>query len=263
MVQLTTQRDLRPAQSLSFCFVCGQPIAGNNHPDHVPPKAVFHAADRNFPLKVACHERCNTSHNNLDTQIGQLVGLLHGTIAAERDRIIRGREVTFGSDRRVTGGIEGLRLGDQVWRWVRGFHAALYGEHLPEWTPNDIRLPVPVVEFGTGEPVIRNTSAIHASFVAQLKRNRAAGQIDSIRTNAGKLRYDCFWGPIPEFGIACVFGLDLYSWHRLNDPSYAEHFPPRGCVGAYLGAAIPPGAAIAVESVGPFPNEHPLNPFDD
>ena len=87
MIELGSQKDLRAAQRLPFCCICGRAFtAGEKRTrQHVPPKAIFATADRTPPLILPAHAKCNTDQSSLDTVIGQLVAVLHGKYPAERD----------------------------------------------------------------------------------------------------------------------------------------------------------------------------------
>jgi hypothetical protein len=58
MSGLERQKDFRAAQALPFCYVCDKDFADGEmaHSDHVPPRAFFADADRNFPLRKRFQE---------------------------------------------------------------------------------------------------------------------------------------------------------------------------------------------------------------
>jgi hypothetical protein len=81
MVSLSTQQQLRAAQDLPFCYLCGVDFKRGDHTnrDHVPPKSVFSLLDRQ-PLILRTHRNCNQLHSLKDEKIGQLIALKQGRI---------------------------------------------------------------------------------------------------------------------------------------------------------------------------------------
>ena len=77
---LNTQSSIKRARDLSFCYICGDLFGKeeSNHPDHIPPEAIFDSKDRDFPIKVASHFKCNNSQSKDDEVISQLIAVVHG-----------------------------------------------------------------------------------------------------------------------------------------------------------------------------------------
>jgi hypothetical protein len=69
------------ARQLDFCYMCGKPFIDDNPStrDHVPPKSIFLAEDRDWPLILPAHEHCNSEYSFSDEQAKGLIGLLHST----------------------------------------------------------------------------------------------------------------------------------------------------------------------------------------
>ncbi len=61
MPKLITQKDLRKAHDLPFCYLCGKAFESREQKtrDHVPPKAIFRKQDRDAPLILHAHAECN------------------------------------------------------------------------------------------------------------------------------------------------------------------------------------------------------------
>jgi hypothetical protein len=123
----------------------------------------------------------------------------------------------------------GTGLTDQIWRWVRGFHAALYAQYLPEDTTLAIHPPFPSGTVESDGFSIDKIKEQQYMFVEIVKKNRIARCLDRIVCNNGKCVYECVWIQMDDGQWACVFALELYDWTRLAD----KHFPTRGCVGWY------------------------------
>lgn len=266
MVSLSTQQAIRVAQELSFCFDCGESFhAGcerENHPDHIPPKAVFAESDRNFPVKVACHRRCNGGNHLVDETIGQLLATLHGKAVREDvvPRVkgepfpVKGSEVPFGC-------ISHPDLAKEIWRWVRAFHAALYQQYLADDVIHTVLPPVPQGRMTPDGPLIEERLEDQAYLTELLKQNRSSGRLDEIVANNGKLHYICNWSPpMTDEKRVCVFGLNLYDWKSLG----SEHFEPRGCVGRYVvnESELPPTASVQSCIHVPYVSLDRLDPFE-
>ena len=260
MTELLTQASVRPAQNLPFCYLCGQPFSNraDNHPDHIPPEAIFAKADRNFPLKVAAHRACNNPQSNQDEVIGQIIAVIHG-IQPKPDNI-RFKHNTFKlpNDNTPMLAFSDTNLVGQIWRWVRGFHAALYAEFLPENTKAEVHPPVPYGKKQTNGFTIDNIKDQQYLFVEIIKKNRIARHIDRIVCNNGQCIYECVWVQLDNGPWACVFALQIYNWTKLAD----KHFPPRGCTGIYIPqSGRPANATKWITLEVPLSNLEPLNPF--
>lgn len=259
MPELCTQASVRPARDLPFCYLCGQSInEGENHSDHVPPKAIFSLADRDFPLKVAAHEKCNNPQSQQDEVIGQLIAVIHGKHPKpERARLKMSMFKTPDSDTPFLAFI-GTNLVGQIWRWIRGFHAALYSEFLSEDTKAAIHPPFPSGNLEGDGFTIERIKTQQYLFVEIIKKNRVARHLDRIVCNNGKCVYECVWVQMDNGLWACAFALEIYGWTQLAD----KHFPTRGCVGLYqprLGRPANGTKWTAWEF--PLANLEPLNPF--
>jgi hypothetical protein len=263
MVTITTQHDLRSIRDLPFCHACGRPIAAGERKDrdHIPPQSCFDKADRNPPLKLRSHVDCNNSSKLNDEKVGQLIAARrHQSLDITKTRLrvesIPGREPD-----QWLAALTNLDVDGAIRRWVGGFHAALYREPLLPGTPYTVTSPLPKGTLGDQGVRFHPVPPHHRPFVAAIKVNRRAGNVDSVTTNQGKLRYECVWARDDSHkGWLCIFALDLYDWISLGD---VLNFEPRGCVGAYmLDVASPPTmASVATELLFTLPDNEPLNPF--
>ncbi len=236
MPELLSQSDVRPARDLSFCYLCGGAIhcKDERHPDHIPPKAIFAEADRDFPLVVAAHRRCNNEHSPSDRVLGQLIAVVHGKLPEEHDLALDFQVYNVDGIETPFLGVRRTSLVGQIARWVHGFHAAIYHEYLPFETPIAPHPPFPHGELEEGGFTINKVLDQQYLFVAVLKKNRVARCLDRIVCNRGKMIYECVWVRMDDGQWACVFCLQIYDWARLAD---YVHFPKRGCVGWYQPAA--------------------------
>ena len=265
MKTITTQQQARPVQSLGFCFFCGGVFATEreciNAPDHLPPKAVFHPDDRNWRLKVACHWCCNQERSITDTKSGQLIGATRGQYPKTKDIALNVEPWRIADDEIPVGILSEFNFQAEIWRWVRGFHAALYGEYLPADGGHRTYPPIPSGEM-TAEGPQFNEDHLHvqAGVVQQIKMNAAVGRLDEIKCNNGKLHYMCLWAPPFDRGQwECWFALKIYDWQTAGDP----RFPQRACIGRYAISDVQPptDASVGVTIEIPVASKSPLDPF--
>src|SRR6184192_804612 len=146
---IDTQKAMRAVKQLPFCYLCGKALTAPRNNDHVPPSTIFLDCDRNFPLILPTHVTCNGDRSREDQAIGQLIGVLHGKDPHgphNRLNVVGGRfeDGTQGI------AVEGLELRAIIRRWIRGFHAALYGEFLPDGSRVFMTSP-PLPEWKSGE----------------------------------------------------------------------------------------------------------------
>jgi len=258
MVSLLNQSDFRSVQDLPFCYLCGQLfVAGDSqNRDHVPPECVFAQPDRE-PLWLPAHTACNKSYSVLDEKIGQLIALRYGKVPRQRKH----RKLRFAlSPQRAVGAVVNLDIDAAVWRWIAGFHAALYREP-GIGIAGSLVTPFPKARFHDGRAVLQPLRVQHPLFVQTIKANRLRGNLDRIVSNKGKLTYECVWQQADNGGPwMCIFALDIYDW---KDLGRSPGLPARGCAGFYLMPAqtIPANAARAVTSSIIIPTSDRLDAF--
>ncbi|MHB1098787.1 MAG: hypothetical protein ACYCZR_04455 [Burkholderiales bacterium] len=250
-------KDLQAVRNLPFCYVCGLDFLSEEakNADHVPAKACFAKVDRAPPLILSTHNACNgeNGQNLIDEKMGQLISLKHGPVPKKRDRKLQIVPTKHGH------AVGNLDIRGAVWRWVRGFHAALYQLPLFASAPHAIDTPFQVVRNVDGTIKVESLRPQHRKFVEIIKLNRRLDQLDSIRCNNGKLKYECTWIKSDEGIQLCVFALDLYDWKELG--RFGNH--AQGCVGWYRlqdGSAPHNATQGKVSQIQP-PNSEPLDPF--
>ena len=224
MILLETNKHFRGVRDLPFCYLCGNEFDPGDavDRDHVPPRSAFNARDREPPLKLKTHKSCHSSLSDEDKRIGQLISLRR----RERPRSLRDQALKI-VKRGETAAVVNINIDTSVWRWVRGFHAALYRQPLSVAT-GTLRTPFPRADLRGDKYVLQPLMPQHALIVESIKRNRAFGNIDRIVCNNGKLRYDCVWGEADDHSQwICMFGLDIYDWKDLG--SHTDAIPARGC----------------------------------
>jgi hypothetical protein len=129
MIVLRWPKDFRAVQDLPFCYLCGTEFMENHETDrdHVPPKNAFNPRDREPPLKLKTHKSCNGRFSIDDKKVGQLIALRRGERpTSARDKALR---VAHYPHLDMVA-LENLNVDAAIWRWVAGFHAALYRHSL-------------------------------------------------------------------------------------------------------------------------------------
>lgn len=261
MREIVTQRQLRECRNLPFCYLCGKDFATGERTnrDHVPPEAIFAKEDRNSPLVLVVHAKCNEAQSDDDEFIGQLVAVLHKKYP--KPSASRLRAEVFHTNLSATPmlGLSGPQIERIIWRWVRGFHAALYGEFLPLDARTAIHPPVWCAKKKGNELHVRGPFPQESIFAERMKMNRTTRTIDRIISCSGKCTYECTWEHTDGGTPICLFALRLYNWENIGDRA---NLPQRGCMGCYHPTwGKPNGAASGTRLDFSVPNAFPLDPF--
>jgi hypothetical protein len=209
-------------------------------------------------LILPTHIACNESHSVVDELIAQLVSVLHGHYPKPKNVRLK-IKLAQGPGLEPPGVVlTGVNLKGLVWRWVRGFHAALYREYLPGAISGNIEMPLPTgrqLPLGAIiDPIFPQTGV----FVQELKKNRMARTVDRVEAFGGKCVYECVWATTDDGRWICIFGLRIYDWENLAD----TRFQKRGCVGYYMPSAEPPlNASRSTRLIVPSLIDDGLDPF--
>ena len=268
---LETHRDFQNVATLPFCYWCGNNFAPNDQTnrDHVPPRNGFENTDRTPPLILKTHQGCNSTHSTTDELIGQLVALQQNYVTPEpKNRKLR-MEIYPGQE---FGAVTNVNVIEAIWRYIRGFHAALY--HQPLFLGRKtITTPFTPGRIVDGELVLEGANQEqHFKIVRAIKNQRAADNVDRIISNNGKVRYECVWAYAADWSElesdqrvitprhACFFALDIYDWKSLGDVGVV---PARGCAGAYFTSdgQAPSEASILNQFAPNVGNQDPWDPF--
>src|SRR5262249_48423953 len=134
--------------------------------------------------------------------------------------------------------LENLNVDAAIWRWVAGFHAALY-RHSLVGARGTIQTPFPRADKKNGQVVIEQILPQNLAFIDNIKRNRVHNNVDRLVSNNNKLIYECVWALFDKGERwSCMFALDIYDWKDLG--SHTVDIPARGCTGFY---ELPDGSA--------------------
>lgn len=258
MPTISTQPEFRQCQNLDFCYLCGVSFkkGDSKNRDHVPPKAIFAKEDRSPPLILPTHVKCNEDRSDEDEVIGQLLAVLHGKYPRQDQIRLEFDLFQRGAGANPLVGLRDIPFKRIVFRFVRGFHAALYGEPVKD-QGGMIYAPLPAHNQIDGELQPFEDDSGRFQFTLMIKEQRKAGRLDRVECFNGKCVYECVWTRLDDGRPFCLFALRIYNWENLGDPSLG---PQRGCIGWYL-ADLPASATSATKLHQPVANLFPLDPF--
>lgn len=261
MQSTTTQKQAQKvAKQLDFCYLCGKAFT-DKYPgtkDHVPPKKVFLPADRDWPLILRAHKKCNEKYSISDEQLKDLIALIHSD-GQELPLKTSVDIITYKDGKPNNVGFSGMPMKGITDRILRGCYSALYGEFLPVQTPNYTLMPLVECDRETGDVRPSNFYPQHQHFCELLKFNRRIENLDQVIAYNEKFRFEIIWiyedDQVTPVGIFCI---DLYDWYRLS-----KWVLPRrqGCVGSFW-AEIPKGASRVQTPYLHYKYKEPLNPFE-
>jgi hypothetical protein len=242
-VSLLRQSEFRAVRSLPFCYLCGRKFGADDsvNRDHVPAECVFAPVDREL-LLLPTHTACNKSYELIDEKLGQLIALRYGKAPQNPDHRRLKLAVSPGLDQ---GAVVSLDIDAAVWRWIAGFHAALYREP-GVGVKGSLITPFPKARIVNGRSMLESLRVQRPLFVEAIKYNRRRDNLDRISCNKGKLTYECVWQQADGGGPwMCIFALDVCDW---KDLGRTPGVPARGCAGFYLTPAqtIPANATQAM-----------------
>jgi len=257
MVSLLNQKDFQAVQNLPFCYLCGKDFvkADTINRDHLPARSLF-AKEHREPLCLPTHVACNKSHELVDEKIGQLISLRRGKIPSPKRQRLR----FVVSGKATLSAVTNLNIDSAVWRWIAGFHAALYRTS-PVGIRGSLVTPFPRARNINGPLAIEPLRPQHQLFVQTIKQNRARMNLDRIKCNKGTVVYECVWCRSNNDGPwLCIYALDVYDWKDLGRTNY---FPARGCAGVYVlpSGNVPTDATRGTTSPIIVPTIDPLDPF--
>lgn len=244
------QQDARRVwKRASVCYLCGKPLPvfelekvsfKSNSPeinrDHVPPEKLFAPEDRgDYPLLLRTHVHCNGGESADDQKMSELFRLIWNqeeranleALALEWEADQHGSATaSFWNNDNVPA---------MVFRWIRGFHYALYDEFLPANVDRATLLPfLEIKSDGASRPHPQ-----YFEIAKAIRRQRMTKQMDRISAYNGRLNYECAWylrNGLPT----CIYALDVNGWSIFSG---GRAGPYRSGLGCYVSQSIPSGAS--------------------
>jgi len=185
-----------------------------------------------------------------------LISLLHGASFSRKRQRFRAITADLGDDQPFVG-ITGVEFNRIIWRWVRGFHAALYREPLQQDAFYGLTTPFPYADQVAGTLQFEELRPDQLEMALTLRQHMRYRMIDEVLSNAGKCRFVCTWLTFDDGRPFCLYGLRIYEWEKLAD---TKRFPPRGCFGVYC-APTPVEATQGTKIILPSSSFTLFDPF--
>jgi hypothetical protein len=267
MIRISSQNEMQVAcRAVRFCYLCGEPLPARNQQDrklvcreHVIPKTLLGdpPLDRvqRWPVKLDVHKGCDKKYK---AGTDDLAALLHCINVHPKEQwpkpkhiqrlglsLVRVHSLLGGPSLPAFGNAQ--KPVSAVWMWVRGIHAALYREYLPESAPHTILAPVPGFNASAGPSALRQTVERSAIVRAPVEYGVRTGRADGLSAWGGQVSYECVWFPPVDEHCgdvwACFWGLifpGVSTWSRTVLP------PGQECPwhGLYTTNCLPDGATV-------------------
>ena len=125
-------------------------------------------------------------------------------------------------------------------RIVRGMHALLYHEFLPQNTKSKFHIPLPEADTATGK-LIQPLDQLF-TFSGVIRKAILSNTADVVLAYNGKFKYACTWERLDNGQDFCIACFDIYAFHELAP---AGTTLPKAFIGMYIPHKRPAGAARA------------------
>lgn len=192
-------------------------------------------------LKLPTHCVCNHTHHQNDEKAGQLIALRRGQVPS------RLRFAGFPDDGMAA--FVNLDIEGAAFRWVMGFHAALYREPMPRVARAGIFTPFVKGRRWGGQPLFEVTTPQYHMIVETVRVNRERGNVDTLSCNNRQLTYECVWSQANTHEWFCCFMLDICGWKDLGS---TPQLGAREGAGMYVFPLPLPAPAAASIGVSPL-----------
>ncbi len=232
MPSITTQNQAKLARSRlstlrgrqgqrGLCYLCGEGFTGGSsdpiQTEHVIPRSVLgtppKAANQRFSLTLKCHRACDQSRKEANDRVLHALEAMEARPAGASSvaDLLRGRVlrpfVTLPSLPLEPTIIAARPLMDGIWTWIRGLHAALYGEYLPETVGHREIAPVPEGAHERADATVRKTQSSLRSIAARIVlEGVATAKRDEVSIWGNEFRYCCTWVRLPDEQRGCTRG---------------------------------------------------------
>jgi hypothetical protein len=204
-------RDTR--ERIGFCYLCGENLPSRDKPgyrqeiigEHVIPRSLLGDIPAKHPqawaVELNVHRKCEQSGKQ---HVDHWLKLLQEVHVKPADRWAKpghlGNLPIYPSQviRPDTGEIlpafSGCReLFEGVWRWIRGMHASLYLQFLPDNIRHFSYPPVPVCSSQSSGPTIEETETQTHLILSIISHAESQDKWDGITAWCDLVRYRCVW----------------------------------------------------------------------
>ncbi len=193
---------------MAVCYLCGAALPSIDsvrQQEHVVPEALYGAqptkAEDRWKIWLWTHGACDRDRKSKDD---------HVVIQFHRAHAARGRRARKGdartilkrtvpvscSDQSPAIGILAAEMRRAPWKWVRGIHAALYGEFLPEQTWRVMIPPVPSfakLDLKSVEEQLEREKFVADGIIDRLAAGIRTRSEDGVFAWGRKVRFQCVW----------------------------------------------------------------------
>lgn len=265
--RITNQKELqRAARAVRFCYLCGKdlPAAKNSQAEvvqkdeHVLPVQIYGPApplmrDRwrlVLPVHAACEDQLK---QGVDEVAGTMMRMGAATPGdwSSQDFAIFGKNFDMSLTELPSGHVPtisgGYAVSEAVWSWIRGLHAALYGEYLAPDVTHLALPPVPTVLFqedGTPEPESGWPDEMGVMCLRLVEAAHFADCWDGMTAWGEAVRYFCTWRVLESGKVMCFWTLcfpGTLEW------SGTVRTSPRPWCGSYAVESLPHGAGTITQ----------------
>lgn len=265
--RVLTQSEMQEARShIDFCYVCGNPLPQRGPGfrkqvvgEHVVPRNLLGQPPRRdaWAVVLDMHPACEETAKRVDDDLLSVLQKINTNDRADWPDAGHVRNLDFEMVVATIGdgsrGIPAFGNAEPVlkgaWTWIRGLHAALYGEFLPAEADHCAFPSVPACSTTGG---ITMQDAEEHGFVCReaVRLGVRRGKWDGVVAWGSRLSYRCVWKHVPpEYGGPtwfCFWGLlfpGVLEWSRTVLPPGHER-PWRG---HYASTILPNRASILVQ----------------
>lgn len=233
-VSIDTQKRAQAARrALDHCYICSDPIPKRGTPgrslkvigDHVLPESMLNLASAeegaNWPVVLDVHAECERDHKQKRDHLAMIMQIMGsvGPMQWTPDELGKFRNqckfeiaTVNGQPVPVIDGAGDILLAAIL--WVRGFHAALYGEVLPNEVGFITHCPAPACEHGDRpiEELLALGAVIEHAILSTLRRMIPKNRTDRIILRSKRIEYHCTWVRVLDPSTHpwwCYWTLDL------------------------------------------------------
>ena len=200
-------------RSIAFCYLCGEDLPPCNKPgvrqqiigEHVIPRSLLGNVPKNqtrtWPIKLDVHHQCEQLGKQKVDNWLKLFQEMHTKPSDKwpkpghlRNMPISPSQVIQRQTGNAVPAFSGCtELFEGVWRWIRGLHAALYLQFLPEDLWHRSLPPVPACSIQSGGPTLENTETDSKWILITMRLAESLDKWDGITTWRGAVQYRCVW----------------------------------------------------------------------
>lgn len=200
-------------RSIAFCYLCGEDLPPCNKPgvrqqiigEHVIPRALLGDVPKNqsetWAIKLDVHRQCEQLRKQKVDHWLKLLQEMHikpnhkwAKLGHIYNMPLRPSQVILSRMRNAVPAFTGCsELFQGVWQWIRGLHAALYLQFLPEEIWHCSYPPVPACSSQNDGPTLEETETQSYLILSNIGLAESLDKWDGITAWSGAVQYRCVW----------------------------------------------------------------------